>query len=371
MSCSDPQAPVAPSPKTEGPLPGVHQFHVGHVPEQARQRIKIEEVTKRLTPYAVSAPGNVTLDLAQVAKASTRIPGQVDKIMVQLGDKVKQHQPLAGVKSPKLDDLVQGYLVAKSKMDVATGNFQRTKKLLAENIISKRRFLEDRGRQIETQAVYQHIREKLLNMGLSAKEIYTMEHGSHLKGHTYVVRAPLNGTVVAQNIVLGQGVAEGDEFFEIVDTSHVWVFANLPIEQARRFKQGDQGQVIPRGGEPITAVLTYIAPVADETTRTIRLKFDVDNPEGRLKPNEFVEVQLIDQQKPVLSIPLTSVTMVDSVEGVFVQRESGYDFVFVELGQQGGGLVEVKSGVALGDQVVTEGVFDLKNALLKAAIAGE
>jgi len=370
--CSDPPSPPAsPSGTDQPPTPAAQQFHIDTVPEQAGQRIKVETVKERLTPHTVSAPGNVALDLAQVAKVSSRIPGQVDKMMVQLGSRVKKDQPLAALESMRLDELVQEYLVAKSKLDVATSNFERIKQLQAENIISQRRFLEDRGQQLEAQAVYQHVREKLLNMGLSEQELHQLEHGSHLEGHKYLLRAPLNGTVVNQNIVLGQGVAAGDELFEIVDTSRVWVFANLPIEQARRFREGDQGQVLPRGGEPVTARLTYIAPVADATTRTIRVRFDVDNPSGRLKPNEFVEVRLIDQQQPVLSIPLSALTMLDGVRGVFVQRETGYDFVFVETGQEGGGLVEVTRGLKLGDHVVTEGVFDLKNAIMKASIQGE
>jgi cobalt-zinc-cadmium efflux system membrane fusion protein len=374
LGCSDPQPPVATSPNTEVVVPTSppgQTFHVDHVPDQARQRIRIEEVKERLTPHSVSAPGNVALDLAQVAKVSSRIPGQVDKIMVQLGNRVTKDQPLVAVESMRLDELVQEYLVAKSKVDVASSNFERTKQLQAENIISQRRFLEDRGQQIEAQAVYQHVREKLLNMGLSEQELQQLEHGSHLEGHKYLLRAPLSGTVVSQQIVLGQGVAAGDELFEIVDTSRVWVFANLPIEQARRFEEGDQGQVLPRGGEPITARLTYIAPVADATTRTIRVRFDVANPKGRLKPNEYVEVRLIDQQQAVLSIPLSALTMLDGVRGVFVQRDTGYDFVFVETGQEGGGLVEVKQGLKLGEHVVTEGVFDLKNAIMKTSIQGE
>jgi multidrug efflux pump subunit AcrA (membrane-fusion protein) len=63
--------------------------------------------------------------------------------------------------------------------------------------------------------------------------------------------------------------------------------------------------------------------------------------------------------------------MLDGVRGVFVLRETGYDFVFVETGQEGGGLVEIKQGLKLGEQVVTEGVFDLKNAIMKTSIQGE
>ena len=129
--------------------------------------------------------------------------------------------------------------------------------------------------------------------------------------------------------------------------------------------------MVPRGGAPIHAQLAYLSPVADETTRTIRVRFDVDNSQGHLKPNEFVEVRLIDQQQPVLSIPLSAVTMLDSVRGVFLKRDTGYDFVFIETGQESGGLVEVIHGVNPGEQVVTEGVFDLKNAIMKTSIQGE
>src|SRR5262249_54054833 len=157
-------------------------------------------------------------------------------------------------------------------------------------IVPERKLVEDRGRHLETKARYQHIREKLLNMGLSNVELTELERGQHEESHRYTLTAPINGTVVVQNAVRGQGVAPGSELFQVVDTSQVWVFANLPIELARKFKEGDRGTIAPKGGEPITARLSYIAPIADEKTRTIRIRFDVPNSGGHLKPNEFVEV---------------------------------------------------------------------------------
>ena len=369
-ACSD--QPVAPPTAKEEPPPlESTSIQVDQLPEQARQRIHVEVIAERLMPYLFTAPANVALDLAQVAKVSSRIPGQIDTIFVTLGTRVTKDQPLAAVESMRLDELVQEYLVAKAKVDVATSNFERTNELQAEQIISQRRFLEDQGQQREAQAVYQHVKEKLLNMGLSKKDLYQLEHGSHLEGHKYILRAPLSGTVVNQKVVLGQGIGAGEELFEIVDTSRVWVFANLPIEQARRFKEGDLGQVVPQGGEPIHGTLAYVAPVADEATRTIRVRFDVDNPKGQLKPNEFVQVRLSDQKKPVLSMPLSAITLVNRVRGVFVQTPTGFEFVPVEVGPETGGLVEVIHGVSAGAAVVTQGVFDLKNAMMKSSIEGE
>jgi cobalt-zinc-cadmium efflux system membrane fusion protein len=263
---------------------------------------------------------------------------------------------------------VQDYLVSKTQNETAETNFRRTEKLAAEGIVSDRRLVEERGRHLEAKARYQHVREKLLNMGLTAEDLHELERAVHEESHRYLLRSPLAGTVVKQNVVLGQGVSPGSELFEIVDTSRVWVFANLPIEYARRFAVGDRVAIVLQGGEPITAPLNYIAPIADEKTRTIRVQVEVANANGRLKPNEYVDIRLTFDGPPTLAVPVSAVTLVDKARGVFVQRENGYVFVPIEAGREGGGLVEVKTGVTVGERIVTDGVFDLKNALLKEAI---
>ncbi len=367
-SCGDrPSEPHKAVPSARQPA-GAQQTRVLQAPPVVQSRIQVEPVTMRNIEELVTAPGEVAVDLARVAKVTSRIDGQVEQVFVRLGDRVRRGQPLLAVGSLRLDELVQDYLVSKAQAEVAENSFRRTEKLRAENIVSERRFVEERGRHIETKARFQHVREKLLNMGLSTAELRELEQGSHLEGHRYTLRAPLSGSVVNQNVVLGQGVAPGMDLFEVIDTGQVWVFANLPIEQARRFKEGDQGTIVPKEGEPLTAPLTYLAPVADERTRTIRVRFDVPNPEGRLKPHEYVDVRLPIQGSPTLAVPLSAVTLVGKVHGVFVQQDTGYLFVPIESGREGGGWVEAKAGLNPGDRVVTQGVFDLKNVLLKDAI---
>ena len=319
-------------------------------------------------PDIVTAPGEVALDLKQVAKITSRIEGQVEKIHVQLGDRVKPGQPLVAIGSLQLDQLIEEYLVGKAQADVAENSFRRTEKLRADDIVPERKLIEDKGRYLETKARYQHIREKLLNMGLSAAELRELERGGHEESHRYTLTSPIAGTVVAQNAVRGQGVAPGNELFEVVDTSRVWVFANLPIEQAHKFKEGDTGTITPKGGEPITAPLTYLAPVADETTRTIQVRLEAANPRGRLKPREYVDVTLTLPGSPTLAVPESAVTTVEKIRGVFIEPNSAYTFVPTDLGREGGGWVEARNGVKEGDRVVIEGVFDLKNVLLKEHI---
>jgi cobalt-zinc-cadmium efflux system membrane fusion protein len=337
-------------------------------PPAVQQRVRTELVTVHPLPELVTAPGEVALDLKQVAKITSRIEGQIEKIHVQLGDRVKRGQPLVAIVSLQLDQLIEEYLVAKAQVDVAENSFRRTEKLRADDIVPERKLIEDKGRYLETKARYQHIREKLLNMGLSTTELTELERGGHEEGHRYTLTAPIAGTIVAQHAVRGQGVAPGNELFEVVDTSRVWVFANLPIEQARKFKEGHTGTITPQGGEPITAPLTYLAPVANETTRTIQVRFEVANPRGGLKPGEYVDVTLTLPGSSALAVPVSAVTTVDKSKGVFIERESAYVFVPTDLGREGGGWVEVRKGLKEGDRVVIDGVFDLKNVLLKEHI---
>lgn len=322
-ACGDRGSEPPALPTKETTKPGVSRANTIQASAAVRDRLRIETVATHVVPEVVTAPGEVALDLKQVAKITSRIEGQAEYIHVQLGDRVRRGQPLLAIESLRLDELVQEYLVTKAQVDVAESSYRRTEKLWAEKIVTERRLVEERGHYIEAQARHQHVREKLLNMGMTADELREMEHGSHQEGHRYTLKSPIAGTVVAQNVVRGQGVSPGNELFEVVDTSRVWVFANLPIEQVRRFKEGNVGTIVPKGGEPITAPLTYLSPVADETTRTIRVRFEVANKDGRLKPHEYVDVRLTVASVPTLAVPTSSVTQVDNLRGVFVQREIG------------------------------------------------
>jgi cobalt-zinc-cadmium efflux system membrane fusion protein len=366
--CSDGEG-VAPKQPSQATTKG-EQVDAGIIqpPAAVRDLVRVQPVSMQVVPEVVMAPGEVVIDLKHMAKITSRIEGQIERLYAQLGDRVKQNQPLAAIGSLQLDQLIEEYLVAKAQADVAENSFRRTEKLRADDIVPERKLVEDRGRHQESAVRFVHIREKLLRMGLTPMEFTKLEQGQHHEAHRYTLTAPLSGTVVMQKAVRGLGVAPGDDLFEIVDTSRVWVFANLPIEQARRFRQGDRGRILPKGGEVTTAPLTYIAPVVDETTRTVRMRFEVVNKRAYLKPGEFVDVELSLASFPTLAVPTEAVTMVDNQRGVFVQKESGYVFTQIKTGREGNGWSEVRKGLAENDRVAVQGVFDLKTVLLKEHI---
>ena len=371
MGCSENAQQASEVKTSEAETASSLNSEIVQIPPQAKDRIMTTLVQEQMIPQMLTAPGEVDLDLTRVAKISSRIDGLVERVFVQLGDRVQRGQSLVAVGSLELDELVEDFLVSRVQANVTKSNFLRTKKLLDEKVVSQRRFLEDRGQYLKAKAVHQHVTEKLQNMGLTRAELEELTQGNHIEGHHYLLKAPLSGVIASQNVVLGQGAMPGNELLKIVDTSEVWVFANFPVEHVSRFKKGDHGTIFPKGREPIEAVLAYISPIADKATLTVRLRFDVDNKEGLLTPHEYVNVQLREEAAMVMTVPRSAVTMIDGVQGIFVQQEDGYVFVPIKVGREGDDWVEVVEGVSEGQQVVTKGVFDLKNAMLKESIQGE
>src|SRR5712692_1162459 len=171
MACGDRSSEPASSVSKTIPQSGAPRISIIQAPAAVRDRVRIDTVAVHVVPEVVTAPGEVVLDLKQVAKITSRIEGQVEKIHVQLGDRVKPGQPLAAIGSLQFDQLIEEYLVSKAQADVAENNFRRTEKLRADDIVSERKLIEDKGRYLETKARFQHVREKLINMGMTADEL--------------------------------------------------------------------------------------------------------------------------------------------------------------------------------------------------------
>ena len=118
---------------------------------------------------------------------------------------------------------------------------------------------------------------------------------------------------------------------------------------------GDQGTIVPKGREPILAKLGFIAPIADKATLTVRLRFDVNNAQQILTPNEYVDVQLEEGAISILAIPTSALTLVEGQRGAFLKQANEYTFVPLELGGENDGWIEVINGLTPGDEVVVAG----------------
>ena len=116
------------------------------------------------------------------------------------------------------------------------------------------------------------------------------------------ILAPIRGYVVRKNIFEGQYVAEGEAMFEVADLSHVWVQAKVYEDQVDRVRLGQEveatGESLP--GEVFRGKVAFIDPAFDPTTRTVNVRYDLPNLEGRLRPGMYVTVTL---KTPVADTP--------------------------------------------------------------------
>ena len=109
--------------------------------------------------------------------------------------------------------------------------------------------------------------------------------------------------MVRKNVVEGQYVSEGDALFEVADLSRVWVQAQIYEDQIDRVRVGQQVQATVEAfpGEEFTGTVAFIDPALDPTTRTVNVRYDLPNPDGRLRPGMYAVVTF---RTPVADTPL-------------------------------------------------------------------
>ncbi|HSD65759.1 MAG TPA: efflux RND transporter periplasmic adaptor subunit, partial [Vicinamibacteria bacterium] len=173
------------------------------------------------------------------------------------------------------------------------------------------------------------------------------------------IRAPLSGFVLARNVSNGQRFEPSTELYTIADLSRVWILADAFEGDAHHFKPGMRATVSqPALGKTIAARVSPVLPQFDPATRTLKVRLEADNPDYVLRPDMFVDVEMPVELGPAITVPKEAVldsgtrrvVYVDKGEGVFEPRK-------VETGFRQGDRVEIVSGLAEGEKVVTSGNF--------------
>lgn len=177
--------------------------------------------------------------------------------------------------------------------------------------------------------------------------------------------APISGHVSAVKVAPGQPVSVDDSLIEIVDLSHVHAIAALPEHLASRVQIGQKGHIRATGypDKEFVAEIEHLGTEADAATGTIEVAFHVENPEALLRPEMRAEFSIVTGKRAgVMSIPAEAVQGDGAQRFVYVadyELKNAYMKTPVVLGAQNDRMVEVKSGVLPGDQVVTRGAYAL------------
>jgi cobalt-zinc-cadmium efflux system membrane fusion protein len=212
-------------------------------------------------------------------------------------------------------------------------------------------------------------------MGFSKKEVETMDPVKEgEKVSFYPIRAPFAGTVISKQASFSNRIGPQTQAFVIADLSTVRIEADVP-EADMDFLYGLTGTKVrfkPGGRDgPISeAVVKYPGDLVDKDTRAVMLRANAANPDRRLKPGMFIDVQLSKGAgTPVIQVPASAVQRTGTETFVFVQQgEDQFRRVDVALGRQAGNMVEITAGLHVGERVATQGGFALKSEMLRSQL---
>ncbi len=327
---------------------------------------------KRPVAVAVPLTGEVAFDERRVAHLSLQAEGVIRKVHVGAGEKVKQGQPLVELESIGLGEAESDWLEAQATLRLARKNLDRQTELKAEAITSDREYLEAR-RELEAAEIRADAaRAKLARLGVDGRALARIGGGAGAAGRM-VLRSPTDGTVLSLHAVAGE-VARPEESLAVIgDLSSLWVLADLYEADLGKIGPKPEGatatvrvKAFPDRSFPGTVEL--LGATMDLATRTVKVRIRLDNPEGLLRPGMFARVELWQPGKEeVPAAPEDAVLADEGRSFVFVHHHGDY-YVRrpVETGRRFGGWVEITSGLAGGETVVTNGSFLLKSDGLRA-----
>lgn len=336
--------------------------------EQIRQAgLQILTVQLAKTPETVSAPGVVRYNDYRTADVTSLLDAAVESRHVRLGDVVRKGKSLITLKSTALAQAEADWLRSQAEYRKNRQAYERVKPLAADGIVSQARLQQSRSAYETARAQQLAARATLVSYGLSEGDIAGLEAG---KGFGLVMlRAPIGGTVVADEVVLGQHIPAGSRLMRIIDEESVWVEVNLPPAQLQRIEPDAIASVIAKGEKRrMHARVVGIHHELDAVTRTAVVRLEVDNSAHTLHAGMFVDAEIsIGRGKQALLLPETAIQRQGSERIVFVEEEPGrFERREVEIEPVGMGQVAIHSGLQEGDRVVVQGVFALLSELLKS-----
>ncbi len=316
--------------------------------------VRSEEVKKVRLDHMIRTVGRVAVDERRLRHIHTKFEGYVEHLYVDYTGKfVKRGEPLLSIYSPELVATQQEYLLA-----------HRAQARLADSAV---------GSAAQGSVdLHEAARQRLLLWDIRPADIKALEKAGQVT-RTLDVHSDIAGYVVQKMAYQGMRVTPADALYDVADLSKLWVLADVYEYNLSSVRLGTVGHItvgsIP--GRQWKGVVTYVSPTVEEKTRTIKVRLELDNAGGHLKPDMYADVFLhvdlgdgvVVPEGAVINAGDRSLVFLDRGEGRFEPRE-------VKLGTKVDGGIQVASGLSAGDRVVTAANFLLDSeSSLKAALS--
>jgi Cu(I)/Ag(I) efflux system membrane fusion protein len=200
--------------------------------------------------------------------------------------------------------------------------------------------------------------DALESLGMSEQQIKELANTRKVTDNVFIV-APATGFIIARNVSPGQQFEKGFEWYRIADLSRVWVLADLFRNEAEYVRPGMKARVtILETKKTLNAVVSTVLPQFDATSRTLKVRLELDNPGYTLRPDMFVDVEFPVTLPSALTVPADAVLDSGLKKTVFVDLGNGFfEPREVETGWRMGNRVEIIKGLKPGEQIAISGTF--------------
>ena len=317
--------------------------------------VRVGKAEMRDLTKTIRTVGRVTFDETLQAQVHAKFEGYVERLDVDYtGKAVRRGQPLLSIYSPELLATQEEYLIA---------------------VRARRQLQKSTNPEVARGGVdlYESARQRLLLWDISPREIAELERtGKPRKALT--LYSPVDGVVLSKNAVQGGRVMPADTLFEIAGIRRVWVLADVYESEMPFVALGQTARMslsyLP--GRTWTGKVSFIAPVLDEKTRTVKVRVQFENADGSLKPEMYADVVLERPLGRVVTVPDGAVLSTGTRSLVFVAKGDGrFEPRAVIPGARVDGVSEIREGIRPGEEVVTQANFLIDSeSRLKAALTG-
>ena len=307
--------------------------------------VRVGRVEKKAITHTIRLLGRVAADETRIYVINATVDGWITKTLPNsTGSLVKKNEVLAAFYSSEFLSAAQALLYALGAMDRVKTTGKETP--------------AQRDQIAQFNINLQQYKDSLKNLGMGDPQIEKMIKTREWIENVDII-SPAAGFILVRNVSDGLRFVKGSEMYRIADLSRVWVLADVYEREVRYFEPGVKATVfLPYQERTYQATVSKVLPVFDATTRTLKVRFEVDNPGFLMRPDMFVDVEFPIKLPPAIAIPADAILDSGLKKTVFVDRGNGYfEPRELETGWRMGNRVEIVRGLEAGEKIVTSGTF--------------
>nr|WP_315592028.1 efflux RND transporter periplasmic adaptor subunit [uncultured Cupriavidus sp.] len=333
--------------------------------ENLQKTLKVTAVTTSPFSEMLRVAGRIDFDEQRVSRIGASVTGRVTDLYAILGQEVKAGQVLARLHSSELGAAQMAFLKAEAQNELQARNAERARQLFAADVIGRAELQRRQSEYAIAAAEMRAYRDQLRVLGMSVAAVSALAKNGSIDSYSPVFSS-ISGTVVERNVAQGQVVQPADALYTVADLSRVWVVAEVPEQQAAQVAEGQNVDIevpsLVNSNGRITGKLIYVGRTVNPQSRTVLVRTELENKEGRLKPAMLASMLIAGKPIDTLVVPGSAVVRDGNDEQVYVETAPGqYRLTKVKLGSESDGMRVVQGGIKSGDRVVVEGAFHLDN----------